>query len=434
MINGSTEIIAGVPGKNLDPILLAQSQTTDSINLMVITYNIVSHLTTEKHYDLLFLQGSRIFDSARMNEEFRFHLQVEKIIATFKSHSSDDGTRIHFYDVSRESIEQFRSTFYYEPCLNIKLESLTRKQLQRLLSSSNSHHCIIEHNDFSQAIPKILLQEIHSSSELENYIPISLKGRLLLYDIDRNNQFIHERFDSNINVLPLQSSSTPKQADTFIVRKDESDDSRQRQSSMLNEANQITDLINQILHTPEPQQEPKGTLKLEFHEEVKDADSIQTQTSTKTHTKPKDTRNTKRPLSPARPHRPSLRKPDNTISEDNAEQYSNIISLFEGILRSCRKVIFELLGEKSDTIITNAENQVRSKHPDFKLSELTEANAIIVLNILEIVIRNIPLFKRSRIRKVVMQLIADAYNKQYELLERAKVLERFEQFYYELKK
>ena len=40
MINGAVEIIAGVPGKHLDPLLLAQSQTTDSINLMVIAYEI----------------------------------------------------------------------------------------------------------------------------------------------------------------------------------------------------------------------------------------------------------------------------------------------------------------------------------------------------------------------------------------------------------
>ncbi len=30
-------------------------------------------------------------------------------------------------------MEQFRSTFYYEPCLKIQLESLTKKSVQKLL-------------------------------------------------------------------------------------------------------------------------------------------------------------------------------------------------------------------------------------------------------------------------------------------------------------
>ena len=84
MINGAVEIIAGVPGKHLDPLLLAQSQTTDSINFMLIAYEIPSHLAQERFFDLLFLRGSRIFDCARMNQDLRYRLQVERVISTFK--------------------------------------------------------------------------------------------------------------------------------------------------------------------------------------------------------------------------------------------------------------------------------------------------------------------------------------------------------------
>ena len=206
MINGAVEIIAGVPGKHLDPLLLAQSQTTDSINLMVIAYEIPNPIVKEKFFDLLFLRGSNIFDCARMNQDLRFRLQVEKVIATFKTRSSDEGTRIHFYKASQESMEQFRSTFYYEPCLKIQLESLTKKSVQKLLSNSTCRHGIIECNDFSQPIPKIDLQEIRSSQELISYVPIIDERTILLYDIDKNNELIQERYDSNINEFPLQIS------------------------------------------------------------------------------------------------------------------------------------------------------------------------------------------------------------------------------------
>jgi hypothetical protein len=219
--------------------LLAQSQITDSINLMVIAYEIPNPLVKEKFFDLLFLRGSNIFDCARMNQDLRFRLQIEKVIATFKTRSSDDGTMIHFYKASQESMEQFRSTFYFEPCLKIQLESLTKKSIQKLLSGSTCRHGIIEYNDFSQSIPKIDLQEIRSSQELINYVPVSMKGRLLLYDIDKNNELIQERYDSNMNELPLQLSKPTVQQHTLILKKDGSDGIRNQQSEMINEANEF---------------------------------------------------------------------------------------------------------------------------------------------------------------------------------------------------
>ena len=96
--------------------------------------------------------------------------------------------------------------------------------------------------------------------------------------------------------------------------------------------------------------------------------------------------------------------------------------------------MYECLGEKGETIIAQAESQARLLHPDFSLSALTESNAIVILDVIESVIKNVPLLKRSRVRNAVTILVADAYNKQYDLLEKAKVLDRFEQFYYELKR
>ena len=127
-------------------------------------------------------------------------------------------------------------------------------------------------------------------------------------------------------------------------------------------------------------------------------------------------------------------EPKEKQTEEKKESHSEIVAIFERIFRSFRRVVYECLGEKGETIIAQAESQARLLHPDFSLSALTEANSIVILDVIESVIKNVPLLKRSRVRNAVVILVADAYNKQYDLLERTKALDRFEQFYYELKR
>ena len=112
-------------------------------------------------------------------------------------------------------MEQFRSTFYYEPCLKIQLESLTKKSIQKLLTNTVCRHGIIECNDFSQSIPKIDLQEIRSSQELISYVPSSMKGRLLLYDIEKNNELIQERYDSTRMNFLFKYQNQQEATDTY---------------------------------------------------------------------------------------------------------------------------------------------------------------------------------------------------------------------------
>jgi hypothetical protein len=436
MINGAVEIIAGVPGKHLDPLLLAQSQTTDSINLMVIAYEIPNPIVKEKFFDLLFLRGSNIFDCARMNQDIRFRLQVDKIISTFKSRSSEEGTKIHFYKASQEQVEHFRSTFYYEPCLKIQLDSLSKKSVQKLLSNSTCRHGIIEYNDFSQSIPKIDLQEIHSSQELVSHVPASMKGQLLLYNIEKNSELIQDRFDSIPNDFPLQISKPTTKQQTLILKKDGSEGIQNQQSEMINEANEFAELVKQMLNSPTPKQDTPETLELEFPEMViktSNQKQIDVEADT-THQEPLQFKRHSRRTIKKQTEEPKERKVEEKKVEEKKEQQSEIITLFERIFRSFRRVVYECLGEKGETIIAQAESQARLLHPDFSLSALTEANSIVILDVIESVIKNVPLLKRSRVRNAVVILVADAYNKQYDLLERTKALDRFEQFYYELKR
>jgi hypothetical protein len=258
-----------------------------------------------------------------------------------------------------------------------------------------------------------------------------MKGRLLLYDIDKNNELIQERYDSNTNELPLQLSKPTTKQQTLILKKDGSDGIQSQQSEMINEANEFAELVKQMLNNPAHRQDTPGTLELEFPEMViktSDQNRIDAEASVPPQEQLQFKRHSRRTIK-KQPDEPKEKK-----VEEKKEQQSEIITLFERIFRSFRRVVYECLGEKGETIIAQAESQARLLHPDFSLSALTEQNAIVILDVIESVIKNVTLLKRSRVRNAVVILVADAYNKQYDLLERAKVLDRFEQFYYELKR
>jgi hypothetical protein len=258
-----------------------------------------------------------------------------------------------------------------------------------------------------------------------------MKGRLLLYDIDKNNELIQERYDSNTNELPLQISKAPPQQQTLILKKEGADRIQSQQSEMINEANEFAELVKQMLNTPEQKQDTPSTLELEFPEMA-----IKSSDQNRLDVEAKDKHQEQLPFK--RHSRRTIKKqtdePKGKKIEEKKEAQSEIITLFERIFRSFRRVVYECLGEKGETIIAQAESQARLLHPDFSLSALTEANSIVILDVIESVIKNVTLLKRSRVRNAVVILVADAYNKQYDLLERTKALDRFEQFYYELKR
>jgi hypothetical protein len=60
--------------------------------------------------------------------------------------------------------------------------------------------------------------------------------------------------------------------------------------------------------------------------------------------------------------------------------------------------------------------------------------APLVLDLIESVIQEASLLKRAKLRAAALALIADLYNKQYELLERHKAIDKVEQVYYRMKR
>jgi tRNA G10 N-methylase Trm11 len=56
-----------------------------------------------------------------------------------------------------------------------------------------------------------------------------------------------------------------------------------------------------------------------------------------------------------------------------------------------------------------------------------------VLDLIESVVKDVPLLKRSKVKSAALELVAELYNKHHDLLESAGCVDRVEQSYYQLK-
>jgi hypothetical protein len=468
MINGATKIIEGVPGKHLDPLLLAQSQSHDSTGFIMLAYDKrleTSLSQSSRFYDLLFFRGPEIFESARMNQDLRFRLDVETALQTFRLQALEDNTRIYLFTAPEQVISRFRLTLQYEPCLKIQVDALSKKQIARLLKAANCHRGIIEMNDFTKAIPLLDHQEVFTPEDIDRYQPKFKQGRLLLYDIERNEHLLHGRLnpspsesDTLLNENTNNNVPTPPDSDQAIVQIVNS--SSQLTSNHLDpvidekQADEFADFIRQILNSPEPAS-PNG------EKDEKKSQPASVITSKEKPSKARHDHAVVAKKNPARPgkkiepikartnhsdpsldeHRaPQIEKPRSTsepvpvADAMSAQSNSDFVRLFERLFRSFRQQAFDCLGDRCEATIAEAERRVRFLTPEFDLQSIHEDTAPAMLELIETITNEVSFLKRPRLRQAALTLVADLYNKQYELLERHRAIDKVEQFYYRLKK
>ncbi len=429
MLNDATQIIADVPGKHLHPQLLVRSQTDDSLGFIMISYEqkpAISDTPIERYYDLLFFRGHHIDDCARMNRDLRFQIRPELAFQTFTLLAREDQTRISLYTASDQVLNRFRSTLLYEPCLKVQIEGLSKKQLAKLLISIGCHKGIIECNEFIDPTPSIDLMEINSPDDILHYQPAFKRGRLLVYDIEKNKELIEERHTSQSkrsthsatgvqDALDVKSIDCSRTAIQFSNISEHSVTDEVLSPVDEQEAEEFTSFIKQILDSPssaETKTYPGPPLQRRGTEPVR-RENRPTRRLTRPHTDQ---------------HAPEAQP------KDQQPEPSEYVKLMERLYRSFRQQLFDSFGDKCDAVIVDAERKVQLLTPDFNLHSLNESNAVMTLDLIERIAAEAPFLKRSRLRQAALTLVADLYNKQYELLEKHRVIDKVEQCYYRLKK
>jgi hypothetical protein len=466
MINGAIQIIAGVPGRHLDPLLLAQSQAKDSAGFIMIAYqrqSIAEDQSPSRFYDLLFFRGPEIFECARLNQDLRFQLHQEAAFQTFKNFCRDNGTKVYLFLASDELLHRFRSTFYYEPCLKVQVKALSKKQIVTLLKNTGCQRGIIECNEFTQLAPSLELFEISSPDDIIQYRPKFKNGRILLYDTEKNKELVQERYSVLSKRLTQPAGDSLR---TDSQRQEEPDRaaiqifgaSRQQEARELEpfddekEAQEFTEFIKKILNGPtttdeqvrEDKKVAEETFLITRKPDAAVLPVVDPKTNIEKHPVPRKARQKSKgkEISSQHTEQRSIKSEgvhpvsatSLTVDATTASDQSNFIRLFERLFRSFRQQVFECYGDKCEAVIADAERKVRFLTPEFDLHPLNNETAVVVLDLVETIANDAPFFKKSKLREAALTLVADLYNKQYELLERQHAIEKVEQFYYRLKR
>lgn len=424
MINGAKEIFSGISARHLDPMFLAKSQTGEANGLIMISYE--QH-TDDDHpspkqrfYDLLFLKGPAVCDCARLNQDLRFKLNIETLLQTFTRRRNEPGTVVSLFKAPDEIIHLFQLTFYYEPCLSVQIEALSKEQMSLLLNSHNCRRGIIEYNEFIHEKPSIELIEF--SERLGNFQPAFDHGRLLLYDIYRNKEILRELYTD----LCLTGDSE--------------------------QCRTLSQLLTRPLMTPQLQNpvrlyaQDSGVVTHPPSEPCagdRPADSTPETVSSDSH-QPDD-----HPAAgeAAQVENECLKEPEassqNDVSgpgnepqsapPDAADTQTEFVKLFSELYFSFSELAAECFDGKLK-IIAEAEDKVRARCPEFDPGSLTPGSALLVLDVVESVVESAIFYKRSKIREGALALISALYKKHYDLLEKHDAVHDVEQTYFQLKK
>lgn len=454
MINGATQIIGNIPGQYLNPLLVAESQSAEHSGFIVVTYNLDS-----KHYDLLFLNGRAIIHCARMNKDLRFFIDQQVVTSTFRDHHKE--SCVSLFTCDSGAIRRFIATFHSEPCLKVHVDTLSKPQILALVKSTGCTRGIIERNDFSDMLPAIELYDIHAPGRLPAFKAGMSHGRLLVYDLLKNEEIQSHKFSGrSLIVAPASKQKRRRRSQKNPHTEREFSGGHMAQTTgalQENPAEAVEALIHEILGTsdqPPPsisdQQVPVSGLPspvvTEHSTSTSTSSSSLSLTSQANTDEPinsqESTDNDDPSQSQSRQAHANEQSPkQEVLSPEEIKETkqtfqtdpTDFTRVLERLLRSFRQQVVDLAPQRAESIFAQAEKKIRVLNPELDIRSLDDTNAITVLDLIEEMVKQAPLLKRSKLRETASDLVSDLYNKHYELLERHKAVDTVEQCYYRLK-
>jgi len=201
MITSATLRLGPVPGSNLDPFLLAQSQAREEHGFIAIEYR-----AEQSAFDLLFLQGPEIRYAARMTPAFRFIIPADDVRRRFEEERRRTGTLIYLFTTPSECLNRFIATFYFEPFMKLGLDGLSSRLRASLVTRNVCRRSLLEFDRFDGKLPVIELFELNTPEEILSMRPIPCRGKLILYDLEANSRLLKEKSRS---ALPNQTHPDP---------------------------------------------------------------------------------------------------------------------------------------------------------------------------------------------------------------------------------
>ena len=201
MISGALEIIYGVDGGLVHPLLLPASQGPGKFGYIVIAYE-----DTPEVFDILFVRGDHVEEYAGLHHELRILLSEKSVKMGLAACGMR--CRVYLFSVSRQGFDRFRRTFHSVPSVNVVIDRLSRKQLSSLLIGTGCKNGILEIDRPSDPFPLIVLSRFHSAEELVKEAFRFKQGRMIVYDLELN-ALIRQRVESLIGESPAGEEDAP---------------------------------------------------------------------------------------------------------------------------------------------------------------------------------------------------------------------------------
>jgi hypothetical protein len=208
MINGALEIIRGVSSAHIDPLVLPESHGDGSLGYIVIAY-----VDGPDTFDMLFLKGKAITQCARISRDIRTTQSVESVRGRLRA--SGGRALVYLFQTTEPALDRFERTLHYEPCLKLQIDHLTRRQRGMLVRSSGCRRGLLELDQFPGVLPSIELYDFESTEQLMVLESRMKRGRLILYDVERNRDLFKgeparpEREPPRPPALPSPSEPPP---------------------------------------------------------------------------------------------------------------------------------------------------------------------------------------------------------------------------------
>jgi hypothetical protein len=428
---------------HIDPILLAQSQDGDAVG-----YILVAHEVPRRTFDLLFIHGPMVVECARMTPDSRFPIDVDTVRATFLEHRHS--STVHLFLCTAHEIERFMLTLHSEPCLKVHVNAISRRQIRSLIKATGCRNGILERNIFQIQPPRVELVEIDPQGSLPQFKTGLKTGRLLLYDLEKTGELkVKNPITARIESQPLKP---PRRKGSLRVTKSKPAPNEPPQTGKLeqpplkqgiekSQIDEFDELIKQILASPLSTEPPTNATpapakRTKLKQRTEDAPP-QANLNTPDKDEPKSVpqSDNDKPTAPV-PIATTKATPESTAktSVTHTDDPQKYVRIFQRLFRSFRQQAFECFGPRCETVITQAEQQVRLLDPELDMERLDESTAILILDVIEGIITRAPFLKKSKLRSAAQILISDLYNKHYDLLEQHNVIDKVEQNYYQLKK
>ncbi len=458
MIRGAVEIFGEIPAVYLNPFLVAESQEEAMRGFIVVAYLPQEAL---KRYDLLFLRGPEIYECISLDEVRRAPTNMDAAHCRFKNQVQRHRTLIYLFEAGESLTQHFISTVYTEPIIKVKVDTLSKQQIQRLLRSSGCARPLAERIDFSRKLPAVEIREIDPLVGLEFQLGFK-QGGFLLYDM------------ADMAVHPAATGAAEPTAQTELafepthsdgpgqaVREDPGQRENREPAQQANEnpAQRANGDPAQRAHEEASQRATQGPVPGAGREPVDDAAQKPGRSAARnperSRRKPRGKRSKPALASlsetPVEPHQDTPadskadgpeawnpdapqtpgRQPATTYPEHDEQEFVRVL---DRLYRSFRQHTCGCVGRKSESIIAKSERRLQLLNPEFSTGSLDESTAPLVLDLIDDVIRHAPWLKRSKLRSAALTLVADLFTKQYELLERHKAVDKVEQIYYRMKK